>query len=421
MPIRDVNEVQLADIIATHLFPSKEIDSPDHLLGREPHLKRIARAFNSHGRNIFIFGDRGIGKTSVARTAAKLNNCADHQHIYVPCSTYSSFTDVMQAILNEVNKTSSRMGKKHKFGLNLGYAGASVGADLEETGTGTLARTASLAEALDVFTYVGQRRQGRTVVVIDEFDRIKGEQDKILFAELIKNLATRNVEVRLIVCGIGTSIADLLGAHNSCGRGLEPLELDKLHHNFLHDIIKKPAAKLGVEIPRETLIRIGIISDGFPHFVHLVGDCLFWAMNDDPDTVTASNRGHYEAAVRNALTRTEEFLKTAYQRATEKVKHQLEYEETLWALADRTETRRQLKAIYDTSYKRIIEQRKLDGREPMTRDQLNTRLLSLRTAPHGEIVVGHGSGFYSFRESVVRGYVRLKAEAAGIELIPDPA
>jgi hypothetical protein len=57
----------------------------------------------------------------------------------------------------------------------------------------------------------------------------------------------------------------------------------------------------------------------------------------------------------------------------------------------------------------------------MTREQLNKRLLSLRTTAHGEIVVGHSSGFYSFRDSMLRGYVRLKAEAEGIELIPDPA
>lgn len=93
----------------------------------------------------------------------------------------------------------------------------------------------------------------------------------------------------------------------------------------------------------------------------------------------------------------------------------------MWALADRSETRRQRKAIYGSSYKRIVEQRKLNGREPMTREQLSKRLLSLRTTAHGEIVVGHSSGFYSFRDSMVRGYVRLKVEAEGIELIPDLA
>ena len=95
MPIRNVNEVMLSEVIAAHLFPSKEIDSPDHLLGREPNLKLIARAFNSHGRNIFIFGDRGIGKTSVARTAATLNNCTDHKHVVGHTSGFYSFRDSM--------------------------------------------------------------------------------------------------------------------------------------------------------------------------------------------------------------------------------------------------------------------------------------------------------------------------------------
>ena len=67
MPIKGLNDVQLGEILNAHLTPSKEIAEPSRLMGRDHHLLRIARAFNSEGRNIFIFGDRGIGKTSLAR------------------------------------------------------------------------------------------------------------------------------------------------------------------------------------------------------------------------------------------------------------------------------------------------------------------------------------------------------------------
>jgi hypothetical protein len=55
---------------------------------------------------------------------------------------------------------------------------------------------------------------------------------------------------------------------------------------------------------------------------------------------------------------------------------------------------------------------------------LSTLLIAERDcidAAHGEIACGCGSGFYAFRKNVLRGYVRLKAEIEGIELIPDPA
>jgi uncharacterized protein len=407
--------------IKAQLTPSKEIDSPERLLGREFELRRIARSLDSEGRNVFIFGDRGIGKTSVAVTAAHLNNMGSNEAIYIPCGQGSSFGDVIQAIGSQVIPVAERIrAGRVKFSGSLGYGGASIAGSKEREPSAGIPKPSSLTDALDILSFVSSQRQGRTIVVIDEFDRIRSANDKVLFAELVKNLPPRNLDLRFIFCGIGQSVEDLIGAHMSSDRYLEPLELSKIHHNYLWDIVQTAADKIGVEIPREMVVRISIISDGFPHFVHLIGQCLFWAMQDDREVIRCAGRTHYEQATRDALRGTETALRIAYQKATEKTKHQLEYEEALWALADRTETRRQLKNIYDTSYKRIIAQRKLNGREPMDREKLNTRLLALRSEAHGAIVVGHGSGFYSFRENVLRGYVRLKAETEGVELIPDP-
>ena len=394
MPIRGVDEQELRAVLKAHLTPSKEVDSPERLLGRETELRRIERALNSEGRNIFIFGDRGVGKTSVAVTAANLNNSSSGEPIYIPCGQGSSFGQVMQAIGNAVVPTAERMRpSRTKIAGNVGYAGAAIGGGFEHEVSNTLPKPSTITDALDILSFVASKRSGRTIIVIDEFDRICSEDDKVLFAELVKNLPPRNLDVRLILCGIGQSVEDILGAHLSSGRYLEPLELDKLHLNFLWDIIQGAADGLEVEIPREMLVRISIISDGFPHFVHLIGECLFWAMHDSPDEVVCAGREHYEEATRQALKRTEPALRKAYQKATEKIKNQLEYEETLWALADRTETRRQLKSIYETSYKRIIAQRKLVRREPMDREKLNARLLTLRSDAHGAIVLGYGSGF----------------------------
>ncbi len=420
MAIAGLNQLALDDILTEHLTPSKEIVQPDRLFGRDGHLLQIERAFKSDGRNVFIFGDRGIGKTSVARTAATVNSLPDEQHIYVLCGQNSSFGDVMQSIGNRVVPLAKRLKPRRVAGgLKFGYAGASIGGDLSSEPLVGIPKPTNVMEALDILAFVAQQRKGRTVVVVDEFDRMSSEIDKILFAELIKNLPTQDINLRFIFCGIGHTVDEILGAHPSAGRYFEPIHLERIHHNFLWDIIKAVSQKTNVEVPYNMLMRIGIVSDGFPHFVHLIGQCLFHAINDDADMVRICARKHYEIGIKAALGKTEPTLRLAYQKATEKTKNRLEYEEALWALADRAETRSQMDSIYKHSYLRIIQQRSR-GRKVLTQTTLNHRLLTLRKESHGKVVVGYGSGYFSLRENVLRGYIRLKAETEGIELIPDP-
>ncbi len=60
-----------------------------------------------------------------------------------------------------------------------------------------------------------------------------------------------------------------------------------------------------------------------------------------------------------------------------------------------------------------MQHRSLAERNMLTKDKFNQRLLTLRTPSHGSIVIGGGSGWFAFGENVMRGYVRLKAEADG--------
>jgi len=161
-----------------------------------------------------------------------------------------------------------------------------------------------------------------------------------------------------------------------------------------------------------TLIRVSQISDGFPHYVHLIGESLFWSMFDDAEAVSKSGPAHFKAGIEGALERSEAPLRTQYDKATQKTKNTADYEVALWALADSTADRRQISEIYNSSYTWISNQR--DGWKKLTREQLNHRYLLLRKESHGRIVVGFGSGWFAFRENIVRGYVRLRAESKGI-------
>lgn len=262
--------------------------------------------------------------------------------------------------------------------------------------------------------YVAAKRQGTTIIIIDEMERIETSAEREKFAEFIRNIPELDADVRFIFCGIMHDVTEMLQSHALAGRILETIELKRLHHSDLWKILTAVAERLKVEIQQEALIRIGQVSDGFPHYVHLIGESLFWSMFDDEDDVTKSGARHFKVAITGALQRTEAALRAQYEKATHKTRNTADYEEALWALADSTADKRQITEIYESSYKWIMVKR--IGRKMLEREQLNQRYLSMRKDTHGCIVAGYGSGWFAFRENIMRGYVRLSAEAEGINL-----
>src|SRR5881296_2717329 len=100
MSIPNITEDDLRKVLAENLTPSDTIRTPERLFGRDKNLRTIDRALNSPGRQIFIYGDRGVGKTSLALTAAYLHTHSEAAPIHVMCGTTSTFSQVMHAIGN---------------------------------------------------------------------------------------------------------------------------------------------------------------------------------------------------------------------------------------------------------------------------------------------------------------------------------
>ena len=344
-------------------------------MGRERLLTQIRRALLSPGRHVFIYGERGVGKTSLARTGriAALDN---KNFIYLPCGERTTFFEVIGAVGNSVVDLEKRIGSQGRgLGIGINLPGGIGGANFSRSPSASeaLPVPTTMTEAFDLLRYVRTKLQGQIIVGVDELDRVEGATEKNLFAELLKNVGSQVDDVRFILCGIGANVDEVLGQHLSTGRMFEPVEVNKLSYDKLWQIIGDAAEPLGVSIDSGYLLRIGIISDGFPHFVHLIGECLLYAMHDDAESVIKCERRHFEIALREALQKAEPSLRNIYRMATEKTKNKLDYEEALWALADRTATRRQIKDIYDNSYLRIVGTR--PNRHPLPRERLEPAVL----------------------------------------------
>lgn len=421
MAILGIDHETISTIIRDNFTPSSEILTPERLFGRERALTSVSRALNSNGRSVFIYGDRGVGKSSLALTAANLITSSEHRPIRVLCGRDDTFGKVIRAIGNACVNVSQRVQNVPKraqasvsvFGVGGSYSGG-------ETSKVDIPLPESLNDSLDIMRFALEKRSSGTfVVIIDEMERIDSDREREKFAEFIKNIPEIDNRIKFIFCGIASTLEELVGEHPSAGRMLEPVKLDRISHSELWNIIETVAKTLNVEIEREALIQISRISDGFPTYVHLIGDSLFWSVFDDPEHISTVRSRHFRQGINGALERSDATLKSQYDKATLKTKNTYDYEEVLWALADTSSDKRQFTEIYDYSYKKIVIQR--PERTLLSKEVFNNRLHSLRKDGHGRVVVNKGAGWFAFRENIMRGYVRLKAYEKGLQLGRDHA
>lgn len=280
----------------------------------------------------------------------------------------------------------------------------------------------SVNDAARIFEFISDDNDGEFIIIIDEFEYIVEDETKSLFASLAKKVSDNEINVRFIFCGIGRSVEELLGIHLSAGRYIAPVQLERLSVDALSTVIEHACAAIPISINGETKFRISQLSDGFPYFVHLVCEHMLWAAYDSEIMERSIRVGHFRHGISEAIKQSFVFLKSSYEGATKKYND--DYEQVLWALADKATLTRQTSDIYEKSYLPIMLElnSKLDdenAKETLDIKKFRNRLNSLKTDRHGCIITPRGAGWYEFTENMIRGYVRLRANENGIDLGAD--
>lgn len=412
MTIQSFDQTRFEGAIQRFLTPAKPISDPEHLKGRSDALRKIARAFSVDGRQVFIFGDRGIGKTSLAQTAATLHQTSDAHPIKVGCSKSTTLFEVVRDISQRA--VSEARGRKRSISLgslSVGLHGLSL-EFRQQVDQGNVPTPTSLNQAISLLKYTLSMHSKQPVLLIDEFDQIRDNEQIKNFADFMKQVADQDLNARIIYCGIGGNIESLIGEHYSADRYIAPVELQRINVGGLLDIINDVIDAMDLKIHKNMSFRICQISDGFPYYVHLLMEKILWEVFDDEKPMVNIQPRHFDAGVSVGISDAQTSLKLIYNNAVQKYSD--DYQEVLWAIADRPQLRRQVTEIYDNSYKRIMKDRK--NRRMLSKNTFNARLLSLKKDRHGSILTPKGAGWYEFTENAVRGYVRLMAQHNGVKL-----
>lgn len=241
--------------------PAAPIDEKDLFAGRVEQLNSLIDAICQRGQHVVIYGERGVGKTSLANIHSQYLE-AIGKRVLAPrinCDGSDNFSKLWRKVFAEIQL--SRRFKKIGFTGEEAIAIEDYSQNLSEVVTPNEVRVNLL-----------HLSQGAVLVIIlDEFDRIEDERVKSQFADTIKALSDYSVPATLVIVGVADSVTDLISHHESIERSLVQIPMPRMPRAEMEEILNKAIARLGMVMEQEARTRITTLARGLPHYVHLVG------------------------------------------------------------------------------------------------------------------------------------------------------
>lgn len=378
--------------------PHRPIFSIDLFAGRPREIEAIVDAAETPGQHAILFGDRGVGKSSLANIARVLVESFFQRKTYlIRCDSTTTFASIAADIVKDLeiplvrrDVTDTKRTQAHGS-VGIPILGAGTEAELIHTVT-------EEAEAIRWSpSTICRSLQGRKAfIVIDEIDVLRSRDDRHQVAELIKQLSDSGTEVKLLVVGIGTTTAGLLAGHPSVHRNLKEVHLGRMTNREVRNLIATNTGRTKHSFAPAVVSEIVRLSDGFPYFTQLLGlKCSELAVANNRRSVFPSD---LPQALHGAVEDAEETLTTEYGDAVRS--HETQMYEWILKAAASTET-------MEVSAKHLRDEiSKMAGRTVLQRDLNNafTRLVR----PDGTGILKRLSrGIYRFSDPRMKVYVRM--------------
>lgn len=275
--------------------------SPDLFVGRQAQIEEITRYIDqsAEGRqeNVFLIGDRGIGKSSLA---AYLMNYAKKVNKMVGIHLFLDGTDdvngvikkIIEALLNEVSeeKWYDKVGNIfQKYVETIGIAGLNI--KFKPPAEDLQVITNEFPKILNkVLKEIKNEKNGLFIIL----DDINGLTDDPTFANWYKSFADTigtkyfdDFPVFIMLVGLPEKREALLSHNESFMRMFHVTEIDRLSDDEVSDFTMSTFNHIGYDVEERARELIVYYSSGLPTMMHEIGDSTFWF--DDDGIISAND------------------------------------------------------------------------------------------------------------------------------------
>jgi Cdc6-like AAA superfamily ATPase len=401
LPEADVQE--RLRLVGEVFRPAAPIDRRSLFSGRFEQIGELFAIVGQPGQHAVIYGERGVGKTSLAAVTTEMLRSANMLVARTTCDISDGFDTIWRKALDEIELRTVSEG--------VGFAPASS----------EITRTASGLLPVDVVTPNGVRRvlervarQRELVVFIDEFDRLSDQQARALFADTIKTLSDRVVRVTIVLIGVADSVRELIHEHGSVERALVQVHMPRMTRDELAEIATRGVEAARMAIRPDAVRKIVTLSQGLPHYTQLLSQLAAQSALAARRLMVSAR--DVDVAVGRALERAQHSVVEAYDSATSDTRRSI-YSEVLLACALAPENDYGLFAPADV-------------REPLSRilgKELKTtefarHLERLADDARGNVLHKQGAGRTSrfrFVNPLLQPYVAMRGVSEGVVQVRD--
>jgi Cdc6-like AAA superfamily ATPase len=309
--------------------PGAPINEMDLFAGRREQVEKIIDAVSQRGCHAILYGERGVGKTSLSNMISAF---LAHRLAFVISRTNCDISDSFSSLWTKALKDIEASKRQPQVGFpNRQLAPPS-----------TLAVLANLAPqsapATEALTPDSVRRvlqelstTASLIVIFDEFDRIKNTDVITAMADTIKALSDNSVNATILLIGVADSVNELIREHQSIERALVQIPMPRMSDHEIRGIIDKGLARLTMAIDDAAREDLVLFSQGVPYIAHLL--CIYTcraALAAGRKTIYSA---HVEQGVNRSLDQWQQSVKTLYSEATQSPQPRHIYKEVLLACA----------------------------------------------------------------------------------------
>jgi hypothetical protein len=293
--------------------PASPVTRRDLFAGRIQALQQLIELAAQPGRHAVVFGERSIGKTSLATIVPEFCD-GPVGLVCVTAEAGDTFTTLWRRAAESVRTTLRRAERGLASSPYPSDTPTTLGRDTDATVTGATALLARLSAASPVW------------IVFDAFERVTDVATRTQMRELAEATETAAPRATLVYTGQAQAGDELLEPSTS----LVPVRVSRFTNDESVECVMRSLRAANIAADDVVVERIAVVANGLPHAVQ----ALTRAAAHD---AASAGSGHLEslnldAAMRAVLTGSPEEVRLGYEQATVRARRGI-YPEILLACA----------------------------------------------------------------------------------------